>query len=378
MRHITLLLLLLIPRLSYQIQLKLCGQNQSTAYLCKVQENYSNLDFPQPTPCQIQIDLRIQEVIGIEEEHQLINIILKLVLRWNDSRISYDYNEENKGSYFPWVLLNKSYTSALWRPNIHWSNAIKILKMPSLNQNVIGSFWYMHPGHFLHQEYLQLSISCDMKFSNYPFDSHNCSMQLTNIIGNLDLVILQTPKIYARDEKTNPDGTSFEAQNDKLQFELKIKALNSSYNSEFGLKYSKAEVEINLRRKADIISNLLSSYYAPTSAFAALSLISYCVDPNNVPGRMALLITLCLIITNIYNSLQSPKTFGYIEIWYIGIQFPVIMGLVEYGIILALTKFGNKYLHGKPSLFQTMDLVTFILAVVILAGFNLAYWFHLH
>ena len=260
---------------------------------------------------------------------------------------------------------------------MHWSNSIKIEKLPSLNQNIIGSFWYSHPNHFLYQEYLKLSVSCDMKFVQYPFDSHVCYMQMTNIIGNLDLVVLQTPKIYSRDEKDNPDGKSYRSDKDYIQFQTLIEAMPSSYNSEFGYKYSKAEVKFSLKRKASIVSNLLSSYFAPTSVFSALSLISYSIDPHNVPGRMALLVTVCLIITNTYNSINDGpnRGFSHIEVWYIGIEVPVFIGIIEYGAILALMKFGNSIIKvDHHVLYQKLDLFTCAASAIILIGFNILFW----
>ena len=396
------LILLLRITLTMQFELRSCDSSErySTAYLCKVHDNYSNLDFPQPGPTFIQVGFRIQEVISVEEDHQVIELILKLAMRWNDTRISYAFNDDNKGryvycirvndicfhgefnfdlfSYFPWVLLNNTYTSTLWRPNVHWSNSIKIEKLPSLNQNIIGSFWYRHPNHFLYQEYLKLSVSCDMKFENYPFDSHICYMQMTNIIGNLDLVVLQTPMIYSRDEKDNPDGKSYTTSNDKIEFDTVIKPMKSTYNLEFGYKYSKAEVEFTLKRKTSIVSYLSSSYFAPTSIFSALSLISYCIDPHNVPGRMALLITVCLIITNTYNSINvgpNIRGYSYIEVWYIGIVVPVFIGIIEYGTILCLMKFGNEVIKFNPkTLYQTLDILACAISAIALIGFNLLFW----
>ena len=254
--------------------------------------------------------------------------------------------------------------------------------MPSLNQNIIGSFWYSHPNHFLYQEYLKLSVSCDMKFEKYPFDSHICYMQMTNVIGNLDLVVLQTPMIYSRDEKDNPDGKSYTTSNDKIEFDTIIKPMKSSYNLEFGYKYSKAEVEFVLKRKPSIVSYLLSSYFAPTSVFSALSLISYCIDPHNVPGRMALLITVCLIITNTYNSITvgpNIRGYSYIEVWYIGIVVPVFIGIIEYGTILGLMKFGNDVISFNPkTLYQRLDIVACAASAITLIGFNLLFWSYIN
>ena len=62
---------------------------------------------------------------------------------------------------------------------------------------------------------------------------------------------------------------------------------------------------------------------------------------NQVPGRLGLLVTLYLIATNVYNSVKAPpkRGFSYIEIWMIGVQIPILTGLTEYGVLLALKKY---------------------------------------
>ena len=78
-------------------------------------------------------------------------------------------------------------------------------------------------------------------------------------------------------------------------------------------------------------------YFAPTGMFAFLALISYFIDPDVVPGRMGLLVTLFLISSNTYNSLNIPQDrgFSYIEIWLIGTQGNILVALFEYAFILA-------------------------------------------
>ena len=54
-----------------------------------------------------------------------------------------------------------------------------------------------------------------------------------------------------------------------------------------------------------------------------------------------MLITLNLIMTNVYNSVKAPdqRGFSYIEIWMIGVQIPILVGILEYAILLALKKY---------------------------------------
>lgn len=48
-------------------------------------------------------------------------------------------------------------------------------------------------------------------------------------------------------------------------------------------------------------------FHIPTGIFALMSHVSYFIDPNVVPGRMGLLVTLYLISINSYNSLHRGQ-----------------------------------------------------------------------
>ena len=53
---------------------------------------------------------------------------------------------------------------------------------------------------------------------------------------------------------------------------------------------------------------------------------------------MGLLITIFLIITNIYNSVNAPKSRGlsFIEIWIIGIDFQILGAILQYSYVILL------------------------------------------
>ena len=51
---------------------------------------------------------------------------------------------------------------------------------------------------------------------------------------------------------------------------------------------------------------------------------------------MGLTVTLFLISFNVYNSVEAPPNRGlsYVDIWMLGMCFPILMAIVEYSIIL--------------------------------------------
>ena len=95
----------------------------------------------------------------------------------------------------------------------------------------------------------------------------------------------------------------------------------------------------------------IGGFYLPCIMFQALSLVSYGIEIEMVPGRLGLLVTLFLIATNVYNSVNAPfnRGFSYIEIWMIGVQSPIIWAIFEYGFLLGWKKFHFSCCHQKTN-----------------------------
>ena len=109
------------------------------------------------------------------------------------------------------------------------------------------------------------------------------------------------------------------------------------------------------------------------------------------------MITLDLIATNTYNSVKAPsgRGFSYIEIWLIGIQIPILLAIVEYGILLTMKRMykdeseknkvqvsfaGNQMdvRHKKTwdleKIAKKMDKWTFAISLTFMILFNIIYW----
>ena len=137
--------------------------------------------------------------------------------------------------------------------------------------------------------------------------------------------------------------------------------------------------------KVELIRNKLSllvgSFYGPTSIFALLSLLSYFINPEIVPGRLGLLITLYLIVSNVYNSLKAPEDrgFSYLEIWMTGIQAMILFAIIQYGWVLKTLKYQKNNLQmddmeDLKKFIAKMDKVGFFLALTLFLLFVSLYW----
>ena len=73
--------------------------------------------------------------------------------------------------------------------------------------------------------------------------------------------------------------------------------------------FSVAGFEMILARH---LSHYLITYYLPSGLFVVVSWISFLIPPEIVPGRMSLLVTLFLVLVNIFNNIttNTPKAEG--------------------------------------------------------------------
>jgi hypothetical protein len=125
-----------------------------------------------------------------------------------------------------------------------------------------------------------------------------------------------------------------------------------------GMNYSTAGFEMILSRK---MSFYIITYYLPSGLFVVISWIrskhkqtiiretvltilnhSFLINPEVIPGRMTMLVTLFLVLINIHNTIQtnSPKAEGFtaIKTWVIACIIFVFGAMLEYSAILLLLK----------------------------------------
>ena len=87
---------------------------------------------------------------------------------------------------------------------------------------------------------------------------------------------------------------------------------------------------------------------------------------------MGMLVTLFLISANVYNSVEAPihRGFSYIEVWMLGTQFPILLALCEYGLILYWKKMNQK----SDETFRFLDFATMFLSLSFSITFAIFYW----
>ena len=280
----------------------------------------------------------------------------------------------------------------IWHPELYIGNDVETQNLLNFGQNsdLITSLWYFYSEHRVrYSTIFTAKIACSLDFQTFPFDSHTCLMNFNNWIGANYRIIFGKPKVYTNDgfytEGKEIGGYEFELKTDgRLDYDFKFESLPSSTFIDSGFEYALAQVKIDFKRTDKSRTEIFGGYHTTTAIFAILSLLSFFMNPDVVPGRMGMLIMLYLIQINTYNSVKAPPKRGFstIEIWFVGIQAPILLAVLEYGVLLAMKKFWKQQEFGvkgikmtKEDMFKYMDLCAFCVSLVYLLTFNALYWF---
>ena len=121
----------------------------------------------------------------------------------------------------------------------------------------------------------------------------------------------------------------------KYHFTLETLNANITYPEWNNDTYSTAGFNIRLERH--YLKHLLS-YYLPSLLFVLVSWTSFLIPPEAIPGRMALLITILLVLVNLFATViqtQPPAKYPTVlEIWILSCMLFVCGALFAYAILL--------------------------------------------
>ena len=112
--------------------------------------------------------------------------------------------------------------------------------------------------------------------------------------------------------------------------------------------------------------------------FIVVLQISFVIPLDVVPGRIGLLITIFLVLINIFNQVteKSPntETLTNISIWIISCIIFVYSALVEYGCLLCF-----KHVYKNSQYFdiglKRVDTICLSTSMILFFLFNVAFWF---
>uniref|UniRef100_A0A061QLK7 Putative histamine-activated chloride channel n=1 Tax=Cupiennius salei TaxID=6928 RepID=A0A061QLK7_CUPSA len=317
---IPLSLLFLAPVLSY-------GNIRRPAIVLEdvIPPEYDSIQTPdidgQPADVSIQIIILNIRSVDVSEMSYIADIFLYET--WRDPRLRYPADKKLER-----ISLHPEWRNHLWTPDVYFYNAIegKVLNtvIPYVN------LWLKNDSTVIFGARLSLEFSCDMLLHKFPHDTQTCDIivkSLTHTLSEMNLHWNEKDAITVGDCIILP------------QFELltpdRSTCNESNEIEKHGETFACLRGIIQLTRRSGYY---IINIYIPTVLIVFMSMLTFWIPVDAVPGRVTLGVTsLLTIITKQYQaSLPSVSYVVALNVWLsVCIGF-VFCGLLEYSAVVAL------------------------------------------
>lgn len=302
-----------------------CNDQPST--LC-LTPGYSTFELPfRNTPNLIKIGFEISDVLRISDKDYSITFGLYFSVEWFEPRLN--LSRELWGSDradTELIPVNLELINYLWIPNIFIYNLKTFQTIEVLSK--LAGLWIDAQKRIYYSQATHITFICPMVFDSFPLDTQTCKFQVGSYSYDMSRMVFDVSTL----------GYIQQSQSITLDYKITINDLKKQdqlFNGGALGNFSLAGFEMKLERH---FMSYIITYYLPSGLFVVVSWISFLIPPDIVPGRMALLITLFLVLVNIFNNVttNSPKaeTLTAIEIWMLACILFVFGSLIVYAVIL--------------------------------------------
>ena len=319
-----------IPSLPLQNS-NICTQNQP--YLWCLTRNYKKEDEPwkyrhlteSSLPWNYDFQFYINDVHEIDERSQHIKISMYLDITWQEPRLrtNTSAHEWDTADYISISTFNSKY---FWYPADLEMYGVQASPR-QLFMNDLSGILITKQQDILYSLRLNIAFSCQMDFNRYPFDSQECPFRVSSYYNDDKLVTCSSNYSYFAGWARN------------LQYTIRISEMASKYRTSMynGYNYSTCGFTISYSRSK---TQLFFQVYLTAGMLVIVSWTSFIINPHIVPGRMGLLVTLLLVLVNIFNSFKNsspPSTnLNALDVYLMICISHVFCALMQYAVVLFL------------------------------------------
>ena len=284
-------------------------------------------------PYYYNFEFRVFDVQEVNDLDQTVRLDMYFFIKWREPRLKINQTSEDfrseagiEGGFVPMSL---RYLGHLWVPDIeiYGMNNFKSQKV----LKPLSSIKINKKGVFRYSTRVNILVSCYMDYEKYPFDSHHCHFRVGSY-DNHDKIVKCTSK-YNNSEN---DQGLIDMQR-KLQYVIDVKELPKSHRVYriAGRDWATCGFSLKLKR---LKTQIIIQVYLTSTSLVIVSWLSFIIQPSSIPGRMGLLVTVFLVIINIFIGVknQSPATTGLnaADVFLVVCIGQVFVALIEYALVL--------------------------------------------
>ena len=276
-------------------------------------------------------EFNIIDIHEVDDQTQTVTLEMLFKIKWYEPRIvinvtSTEWKEHTmKVDGEDYVGIPISQMQEFWIPDIE---VYRLKKYTT--QNVLrptASFRTNGNKLLRYVARVEMVLSCQMDFGKYPFDVHVCTSQQGSFYNTQGIV------------DCNSSFSKNDTKQRTLQYEVKVLDLPKEYHTTevYGSLWATCGFQMVFTRKKIPI---FFQVYLTSTLLVFVAWVSFLINPTAVPGRMGLLVTVFLVLINIFIGVKrdSPKSSGFlsaIDIFLVVCLGHVFCAILEYALVLA-------------------------------------------
>ncbi|XP_011491615.1 glycine receptor subunit alpha-3 isoform X2 [Oryzias latipes] len=289
---------------------KLMGR--TSGYDARIRPNFKG------PPVNVSCNIFINSFGSIAETTMDYRVNIFLRQQWNDPRLAYaEYPDDS-------LDLDPSMLDSIWKPDLFFANEKGAHFHEVTTDNKLLRIF--KNGNVLYSIRLTLTLSCPMDLKNFPMDVQTCIMQLESFGYTMNDLIFQWQEngpVQVAEGLTLPQFI--------LKDESDLRYCTKHYNTG---KFTCIEVRFHLERQ---MGYYLIQMYIPSLLIVILSWVSFWINMDAAPARVALGITTVLTMTTQSSgsrtSLPKVSYVKAIDIWMAVCLLFVFSALLEYAAV---------------------------------------------
>ncbi|XP_077426766.1 glycine receptor subunit alpha-3 isoform X4 [Vanacampus margaritifer] len=289
---------------------KLMGR--TSGYDARIRPNFKG------PPVNVSCNIFINSFGSIAETTMDYRVNIFLRQQWNDPRLAYaEYPDDS-------LDLDPSMLDSIWKPDLFFANEKGAHFHEVTTDNKLLRIF--KNGNVLYSIRLTLTLSCPMDLKNFPMDVQTCIMQLESFGYTMNDLIFEWQEngpVQVAEGLTLPQFL--------LKDESDLRYCTKHYNTG---KFTCIEVRFHLERQ---MGYYLIQMYIPSLLIVILSWVSFWINMDAAPARVALGITTVLTMTTQSSgsrtSLPKVSYVKAIDIWMAVCLLFVFSALLEYAAV---------------------------------------------
>ena len=280
-------------------------------------------------PFYYHYDFRLYDIQEVNDFEHTLKLDLGFDIKWWEPRIDINLTSSQSSlngttprTFFPIPLSN---LELVWTPDVE-IYGMNAYQSPKVFEKPMASLSINKEGVLRYSNRPIITMSCHMSFEKYPFDSHQCIFRVGSFAHHNEVVICNSSLDY-------PDDSNQRS----LQYIVDLQDLPLQYQSWISPEHSWATCGFSIELKRTK-TQMIIQVYLPSTSLVIISWFSFILNPNVVPGRMGMLLTIFLVLINIFigvkNSSPISNGLNLVDTFLVVSIGQVFLVLMEYAFVL--------------------------------------------